>query len=174
MAGPKPLGRSGAKGRRRGAERRGPWRAEGAGSRCSALLSHLHCADQPSFAGGVCGLIKAEGAALASPRLRETADPQQTHVQAAPGSPAFSTAPATWEGDVKSRFLWISPAGCKGGETRALSRGGGAGTITNARASCAGCGVHRQPSGAALRNPAFVSAIGRERRWGRHLLEGKD
>lgn len=112
-----------------------------------------------AFCWGVCGLIRAEGASLASPQLRETADPQQTHVHAAPGSPAFSTAPATWEGDIKSGLLWISPAGCTGGETRALCRGGGAGTITNARASCPGCGVHRWPSGAALRNPAFVSCL---------------
>lgn len=63
-----------------------------------------------AFCWGVCGLIRAEGASLASRRLRETADPQQTHVHAAPRSPVFSTARATWKGDVKSRFLWISPS----------------------------------------------------------------
>ena len=91
-----------------------------------------------------------------------------------PREPRFLHCTGNMGGRRKVQVPLDLAAGCTGGETRALCRGGGAGTITNARASCPGCGVHRQPSGAALRNPAFVSAIGRERRWGRHLLEEKD
>ena len=73
----------------------------------------------------------------------------------------------------ESRCLHISPARFTDGETETRGGGGGTGTITNARAPSAGSVARRKPLGAALRNPAIVSAAGEGAALGASLAGGR-
>lgn len=111
--------------------------------------------------GGILASPAPAGCGLTNPRAR------------GPREPRFLLHPATWEGDIKSGLLWITIQDVQE-EKPGLSAGWGRRyhnkrTCVLPRVRCLPLALRSPPCG--TRPLSHVSAIGRERRWGRHLLE---
>lgn len=119
------------------------------------------------FGSGCLCFCPGRGAVLVSRQPQALADPQQTHVCSVTRSPAFSTVLSVRKGGTpcSSRApsdpaCWIQRPGNSFPGWVGKSVGGSTGTVTNAPTPGSGIPERSKPLGAALRNPAIVSASG--------------
>lgn len=145
-----------------GGERGGGARGAGAQRRLGSLASRL-----ATVGPGCLWLSPGPGTALAFPRGSESL---RTHNKPTCARPPGAPLPAPRHGSgagrpARSGFLRIPAARFKDRETEACGGGGGSGTITNARALCAGIPAPGWPRNGRPAEPGHcLKPRGRERR----------